>query len=83
MSIKNERIKDLQQLMECGDKFVSDTAAMALEISDAEALGHITAEQAHELIEDLVRTENIEGKSEDIILVGQLVTGVMGLASVM
>ena len=83
MSIKGDRIKDLQQLMECGDKFVSKTASLALEISDAEALGHITSDQARELIEDLVRTENIEGKSDDIILVGQLVTGVMGLASVM
>lgn len=78
----SEKIKELQALMSCGDKFVEQQAAMALEIADAQAIGNITSEQAKELMEDLVRTENIEGKSEDIVMVGKLITGVMGLASV-
>ena len=77
-----DQIKDLQALMSCGDAFVEQQAAMALEIADAQAIGNITSEQAKELIEDLVRTENIEGKSEDIVMIGKLVTGVMGLASI-
>lgn len=78
----SDQIKEVQALMSCGDKFVEQQAAMALEIADAQALGNITPEQAKELMEDLVRTDNIEGKSEDIVLIGKLVTGVMGLASV-
>ena len=78
----SEKIRELQALMSCGDKFVEQQAAMALEIADAQAIGNITSEQAKELMEDLVRTENIEGKSEDIVMVGKLITGVMGLASV-
>lgn len=77
-----EQIKDLQALMSCGDAWVEQQAAMALEIADAQAVGNITSEQAKELMEDLVRTDAIEGKSENIQLVGALVTGVMGLASV-
>lgn len=78
----SEKIRELQALMSCGDKFVEQQAAMALEIADAQAIGNITSEQAKELMEDLVRAENIEGKSEDIVMVGKLITGVMGLASV-
>jgi hypothetical protein len=77
-----DKIKDLQSLMSCGDKFIEQQAGMALEIADAKAVGNITSEQAKELMEDLVRTDVIEGKSDNIQLVGALVTGVMGLASV-
>ena len=78
----SEQIKDLQALMSCGDPWIEQQAAMALEIADAQAVGNITSEQAKELMEDLVRTDEIEGKSENIQLVGALVTGVMGLASI-
>lgn len=78
----SDTIKDLQALMSCGDPWVEQQAAMALEIADAQAVGNISSEQAKELMEDLVRADEIEGKSENIQLVGTLVTGVMGLASV-
>ena len=77
-----DKIKELQELMSCGDKWVEQQAAMALEIADAQAVGNISSEQAKELMEDLIRTDVIEGKSENIQLVGALVTGVMGLASI-
>ena len=77
-----DKIKELQMLLSCGDAFVERQAALALEIADAQAMGNITSEQAKELMEDLVRSDEIEGKSENIQLVGTLVTGVMGLASV-
>lgn len=79
----SDQIKELQLLLDCGDDFVSRTASMALEIADAEAMGNITKEQAKELMEDLVRADAIEGKSDNVQLVGALITGVMGLASVM
>jgi len=75
-------IKDLQSLLNCGDSWVEQQAGLALEIADAQAMGNITSEQAKELMEDLIRTDEIEGKSDNIQLVGALVTGVMGLASV-
>ena len=78
----SDQIKELQALMSCGDAWVEQQAAMALEIADAKAVGNISSEQAKELMEDLVRADQIEGKSENIQLVGTLVTGVMGLASV-
>jgi len=78
----SENIKEVQALLSCGDEFVERQAALALEIADAQAMGNISSQQAKELMEDLVRTENIEGKSENIQLVGALITGVMGLASV-
>lgn len=78
----SDQIIALQQLMKCGDAWVEQQAAMALEIADAQATGNITSEQAKELMEDLVRTDVIEGKSDNIQLVGALITGVMGLASV-
>ena len=77
-----EQITALQQLMKCGDPWIEQQAAMALEIADAQAVGNITSEQAKEVMEDLVRTDEIEGRSENIQLVGALVTGVMGLASI-
>lgn len=77
-----EQIKEVQALMSCGDAWIEQQAAMALEIADAQAVGNITSAQAKELMEDLIRTDKIEGKSENIQLVGMLVTGVMGLASV-
>ena len=77
-----DKIKELQILLSCGDAFVERQASLALEIADAQAMGNITSEQAKELMEDLVRSDEIEGKSENIQLVGTLVTGVMGLASV-
>jgi hypothetical protein len=78
----SEQIKELQALLSCGDSFVERQASLALEIADAQAVGNISSQQAKELMEDLVRTDEIEGKSEDIVLVGKLITGVMGLASV-
>lgn len=77
-----EQVQALQQLMKCGDPWIEQQAGMALEIADAQALGNITSEQAKELMEDLIKTDEIEGKSENIQLVGALVTGVMGLASI-
>lgn len=78
-----EQIKELQALTGSEDEFVSRTAALALEIADAEAMGNITKEQAKEMLEDLVRADAIEGKSFDVQMTGMLITGVMGLASVM
>ena len=77
-----DQIRELQALLSCGDEFVERQAALALEIADAQAMGNITSEQAKELMEDLVRADEIEGKSDNIQMVGMLVTGVMGLASV-
>ena len=78
----SEKIREVQALLSCGDAFVERQAALALEIADAQAMGNITSEHAKELMEDLVRSDEIEGKSDNIQLIGTLVTGVMGLASV-
>ena len=78
-----DQIRELQGLLSCGDTWVEQQAALCLEIADAQAQGHIEPSQAKELMEDLVRADAIEGKSENIQLVGTLITGVMGLASVM
>jgi polyhydroxyalkanoate synthesis regulator phasin len=79
-----EQITELMKFAkECPNDSLANIANMALEVSDSVKQGMMTKEQGQEILQDLVRADAIEGLSDDVQLKGMLITGVMGLSSIL
>lgn len=73
---------ELQKLIGCGNTWAEQKAATAMELASIHANGEITDSEYKELLQDLIRTDDISEDSADIEFRSMLIAGVSGLLQV-
>jgi hypothetical protein len=73
---------ELDQLLHSDKDWVRVRAETALQILNQQQTGQITSSEARELLEDLVRTDQLEAEADDINMKTMLVNVVYGLTLV-
>ena len=73
---------ELQKLIGCGNAWAEQKATMAMELACIHALGEISNSEYRELLEDLIRTDDISEDSSNIEFKSMLIAGVAGLLQV-
>lgn len=71
---------ELDQLLHSDKAWVRTRAELALGIVNQRQMGEITADEAKELLEDLVRTDQLEAEADDMELKALLVSAVYGIS---
>ena len=71
---------ELDQLLHSDKAWVRARAELALQIVDQKQRGEITSDEAKELLEDLVRTDQLEAEADDMALKALLVSAVYGIS---
>jgi hypothetical protein len=74
---------ELKSLVGCGKSWAEERAQMALEFAAQYEAGDLSADEYKELLEDLVRSDVLDEEADDMAVKSALVSGVMGLASVL
>ena len=75
-------LENLMKLAGCGDPDMERIAQVALELHESYSNGSLADDEYKELLEDLIRADDIDGLASDVELKGMLLTGVAGLLSV-
>jgi polyhydroxyalkanoate synthesis regulator phasin len=75
--------QELHDVANSNKPWAAERAATALQIQSAVANGEISNSEARELLEDLVRTDQLESEADDIAIKTMLVTGVFALIQVL
>lgn len=70
-------MEQLQALAQCGRPWAAARAQMALEIRSQFDAGQISADEAQELMLDLVRTDRLDEEADDLDTKNMLVSCVM------
>lgn len=73
---------ELRSLAGCGRPWAEQRALMALQLADAYATGQVSTDEYRALLEDLVRTDQLDAEADDVEMKNMLVYGVMMLAKV-
>jgi len=73
---------ELDQLLHSDKDWVRVRAETALQIVNQRQTGQITADEARELLEDLVRTDQLESEADDMAMKTMLVNVVYGISLV-
>jgi hypothetical protein len=73
---------ELDQLLHSDKAWVRTRAELALQIVNQRQLGEITGDEARELLEDLVRTDQLEAEADDMAMKALLVSAVYGIAQI-
>ena len=71
----------LRAVMNSGQPWAADRATYALQVHEAVGAGQISADEAKEILADLVSTEKLDEASSDMQLRAALVFGVTQLVS--
>ena len=79
---EDSNMTELDQLLHSDKDWVRVRAETALQILNQQQTGQITSSEARELLEDLVRTDQLEAEADDIKLKTMLVNVVYGLTLV-
>jgi hypothetical protein len=72
----------LRDVLGCGHGWAEERARIALEITEQYGHQAISRDEYVELLEDLIRTDQLDAEANDVAVKGMLVTGIMGLISV-
>ena len=75
--------KSIQELIDCSDEVVSKKAAMVLEIQGLYKDNSISAGEMKELLEDIVRLEEMEKMRANTEMMSYLITSVYAITSVL
>jgi len=73
---------ELDQLLHSDKDWVRVRAETALQIVNQRQTGQITADEARELLEDLVRTDQLESEADDMAMKTMLVNVIYGISLV-
>lgn len=71
----------LHEVINSGQTWAADRAAMALQVQEALANGQMSQDEAKEILNDLVATEKLDGEATDAQLRATLVFGVQQILS--
>jgi hypothetical protein len=75
-------MKTLKELCSCGRPWVERRATQAIALKQAFDAKEISQDEYQELLEDLVRTDQLESEADDIEFKTMLVTGIYALTKV-
>jgi polyhydroxyalkanoate synthesis regulator phasin len=75
-------LQQLRELTQCGQPWAAERAGYVLQIAEARERGEISADEARELMLDVVRTDQLDQEAADIQLKTMLVTAVYAVAQV-
>lgn len=73
---------ELKNLLTCGKPWAEQRAAIALELADQKARGDISADECKELLQDLIRTDELNDEADDINVKSALIAAVSGVMAV-
>ena len=75
--------KSIEELTSCKDEVVSKKARMVLEIQDLYRTDSISADEMKELLEDLVRLDEMEKMRANTEMMSYLITSVYAITSIL
>jgi len=75
--------KSIQELVDCNDEVVSKKASMVLEIQGLYRDNSISAAEMKELLEDIVRLEEMEKMRANTEMMSYLITSVYAITSIL
>jgi len=75
--------KSIQELVDCNDEVVSKKASMVLEIQGLYKDNSISAQEMKELLEDIVRLEEMEKMRANTEMMSYLITSVYAITSIL
>ena len=73
---------ELKNLLSCGVPWIEQRAAIALDLQDQHARGDITDDEYNELLQDLIRTDDLNAECDDINLKSAVITAVSAVMKV-
>lgn len=59
-------MEELYALLESGDEWAKGKAMLALEVRDSYARGDISGEEYQELLQDMIRSDEIDAEASDL-----------------
>lgn len=74
---------ELKSFVGCGKSWAEERAQMALDLADQHARGDISSDEYKELLEDLIRTDVLDGEADDMAVKMALVGAVKGVIAVL
>jgi alpha-L-fucosidase len=75
--------KSIEELTNCADDVVSKKARMVLEIQDLYRTDSISADEMKELLEDIVRLDEMEKMRANTEMMSYLITSVYAITSIL
>jgi|TARA_R110002167_G_scaffold35334_1_gene112908 hypothetical protein len=75
--------KSIEELTNCTDDVVSKKARMVLEIQDLYRTDSISADEMKELLEDIVRLDEMEKMRANTEMMSYLITSVYAITSIL
>ena len=75
--------KSIQELVDCSDEVVSKKARMVIEIQDLYRDDSISASEMKELLEDIVRLDEMEKMRANTEMMSYLITSVYAITSIL
>ena len=75
--------KSIQELVDCSDEVVSKKARMVLEIQDLYRTDSISGDEMKELLEDIVRLDEMEKMRANTEMMSYLITSVYAITSIL
>lgn len=75
--------KSIQELVDCSDEVVSKKARMVLEIQDLYRTDSISVSEMKELLEDIVRLDEMEKMRANTEMMSYLITSVYAITSIL
>jgi polyhydroxyalkanoate synthesis regulator phasin len=74
---------ELKSLVGCGKSWADERAQIALDLADQHAKGELSSDEFKELLQDLIRTDILEGESDDMAIKTALVGAIRGMMAVL
>jgi polyhydroxyalkanoate synthesis regulator phasin len=74
---------ELKSLVGCGKSWADERAQIALDLADQHAKGEISSDEFKELLQDLIRTDILEGESDDMAIKTALIGAIRGMMAVL
>lgn len=74
-------MESLRGLIGCGHSWAEQRACIALELSDQYARQELSRDEYIALLDDLINTDELDDKANDIAVKSVLVAGIMNLVS--
>jgi hypothetical protein len=72
-------IDELKSIAGCGKSWAEERALMAIDFADQHARGELDDDEYKELLEDLIRTDELDDEADDMAVKMALVGAVKGL----
>lgn len=74
-------MESLRDILGCGHYWAEQRAQIAIELHEQYQKQEITRSEYLELLEDLVRTDQLDSEANDVAVKGMLVAGIAGMIS--